>query len=197
MNPTSTYDRLYALKSDEFKNFKNDLLQFKSFLEKRTPDDKSIFFNVAFNETDIFKKHLSRFYFVESLAFMRINMNLLELLRRSRNAAKNIYDSFKTKNVMYKLLIGYQQHEKKEVMKWIESRPEKPNSQSDIRIFEEKPNVNDQNFGIFDRDKVILFYKNPINPQKLLSSLFMTNKSLYNELHELFTRLWDDAEVIA
>ncbi|NVM02716.1 MAG: hypothetical protein HWN67_10290 [Candidatus Helarchaeota archaeon] len=195
LNPTLTYDKLYALKSNEFKEFKENLLQFKSYLEKKTPKDNSVFWNVALDERDIFKKHVSRFYFVEKLAYMRINATILKLLTDTRNTARTIYDTFKTKGITYKLIIGYQTAEKNNVLEWINSRPEKPNPQN-IRMLEEKSEVNDQIFGIFDRDKIILFYKDPVNPQKFLTSLFMTNKPLYNDLYTLFTKLWDEAEAI-
>ncbi|NVM04263.1 MAG: hypothetical protein HWN67_18190, partial [Candidatus Helarchaeota archaeon] len=124
------------------------------------------------------------------------NTNLLRILTKSRDTARTIYDNFKSKDVTYKLIIGCQPSEKNEALQWISSHPEKPSPKHDVRILEEKLGVSDQIFGIFARDKIILFYKDPVNPQKFLTSLFMTNTPLYNELHILFTKLWDESEKI-
>ncbi|MHA1378106.1 MAG: helix-turn-helix domain-containing protein [Candidatus Helarchaeota archaeon] len=198
LNSTITYDNLYNLKKREYEEFKKELLQFKSYIEKRTAntEKKEDFWNVAVNYNEIIKKHISKFYFVENFAFIRINLALLRMLNKSRVSPRTIYDNFKSKKIKYKLIIGYNQTEKPEIMKWLESRPEKPTPQHDIRILEEKNSNNNQLFGIFDQDKIILFYKDPIDLQKILTSVFMTNKERYNELYSLFMSLWDNSEII-
>ncbi|MHA1382819.1 MAG: helix-turn-helix domain-containing protein [Candidatus Helarchaeota archaeon] len=198
LNSTLTYDNIYNLKKEEYADFKKKLFQFKSYIEKRTANSekKADFWNVAFNQNEIIKKHISRFYFVEKLAYIRINVALLRMLNKSRVSSRAIYDNFKTKKIKYKLIIGYNPPEKTEVISWLESRPERPNPQQDIRLLEEKSNINMQLFGIFDMDKIMLLYKDPIDPQKILTSIFMTNKDRYIELHSLFMSLWKISEII-
>ncbi|MHA1767997.1 MAG: TrmB family transcriptional regulator [Promethearchaeota archaeon] len=189
-------ERLRDLKFKEYENFKNKLPEFQEFLEKRIVkfDDSSTFWHVAINENQIIKKHISRFKFVNFVGEICIDYDVIEMLNKRYKIASDIITNFKNKRIITKLLIGYQgEKEKKAILEWLKYLPPKKNEKNEFRLinqFIQKP------FGLIDLDKTILFIRHPVRTNQFISSIYMIDKSLHDELANLFLVLWKQGEII-
>lgn len=197
VNVNTAVERMKELKRKEYEQFKEQLPDFKKFLDDRIVkfEDSSIFWNVAVNEEEIVEKHISRFQFVDFNSSICITQEVLQVLRKGTNMARDISMMFKNKKIDTKLLMAYQNPEqKKEILKWVDFRPRKLDAKNDIRLIDEFIQMP---FGLFDFDKVLLLIRHPVNKTRFLSSIFMINRSLFEDLSPVFDDLWNRAEIIS
>ncbi|NVM53809.1 MAG: hypothetical protein HWN66_08920 [Candidatus Helarchaeota archaeon] len=190
-------ESLRQLKRKEYQDFKDKLPRLKNFLQRRfkTYETDSVFWNVTISETEIFNKHISRFRFVEFISMICIDYNMLEKMTQNSKMAQEISLNFKKKRITTKLIIGYETDKQKaKILNWIQQRPRKIDTKNQIRILKDKISVP---FGLFDLNKVILLMRHPIKPNEFLLSIYMVNKSLYEDLIPYFENIWNRAEIIS
>jgi len=188
-------ENLRKFKRSEYDRFKAKLPTLKSILQSRSSDFKSdaIFWNITLNEEEIFNRHISRFQFVEFVAMICIDYTTLEKITRGR-MGQDISLNFKEKKITTKLIIGYDsEKEKGKILDWVHQRPREIDSKNQIRLLNERISTP---FGLFDLNKVILIMRHPAKQKRFLLSIYMVNKSLYNDLSPLFDSIWQRGEDI-
>ncbi|MHA1265978.1 MAG: TrmB family transcriptional regulator [Candidatus Helarchaeota archaeon] len=187
-------ENLKNLKKREYLESKGKLSQLKKFLQRRARNyqSKSIFWNVTINESEIFNKHISKFRFVEFIGMICIDYIMLEKMTINSNMAEEISVNFKKKKITTRLIISYESSRQKQaIMDWINKRPRKLDSKNQIRLINEKISMP---FGLFDLDKVILIIRHPVRTNEFLFSIYMVNKSLYEDLIPYFDEIWQRAQ---
>ena len=108
--------------------------------------------------------------------------------------AQEISLNFKKKKITTKLILGYDLPKQKAgILKWINQRPRKLDSKNQVRLIQEKITVP---FCLFDLNKVILLMRHPIKPNEFLLSIYMINKSLYEDLIPYFDNIWQRGEPV-
>lgn len=188
-------ENLRQKKREEYVEFKGKLPRLKSFLQGRikTYETNSVFWNVTLNESEIFNRHISRFRFVEFIGYICIDFNMLEKMTQGK-MAQEISLNFKAKKITTKLILGYDLPKQKAgILKWINQRPRKLDSKNQVRLIQEKITVP---FCLFDLNKVILLMRHPIKPNEFLLSIYMINKSLYEDLIPYFDNIWQRGEPV-
>lgn len=189
-------ENLRKLKRKEYETFKAKIPKLETFLQRRLTnyDTDSLFWNVTVNESEIFNKHVSRFRFVEFVSMICIDFNMLDKMTGNSKMAQEISLNFKKKKIDTKLIIGYDTDKQKvKILQWIHRRPRKLDAKNQIRLLKEKVSVP---FGLFDLNKVILLMRHPIKPNEFLLSIYMVNKSLYEDLIPYFDDIWNRAEAV-
>ena len=188
---------LKEIKKKEYNAFKGKLPRLKNLLQGRMKiyETNSLFWNVTISESEIFNKHISRFRFVEYIGYICIDFNMLEKMTINSKMAQEISLNFKKKKITTKLLVGYETDKQKTaILKWVQQRPRQIDAKNQIRMINEEIAVP---FGLFDLNKVILLMRHPIKPNEFLLSVYMVNKTLYEDLVPYFDDIWNRGEAIA
>ncbi|MHA1277409.1 MAG: TrmB family transcriptional regulator [Candidatus Helarchaeota archaeon] len=193
----SALENLKLFKRREYQEFKQKIPRLKTLLQGRVKNfaETSLFWNVTINETEIFNKHISRFRFVEFIGMICIDYNMLKKMTHDSKMAEEISLNFKKKKISTKLIIGYETSVQKTfIINWIHHRPRKIDAKNQVRLINESIAVP---FGLFDLNKVILLMRHPVKPNEFLLSVYMVNKSLYEDLIPYFEDIWNRGEIIS